>query len=111
MCRYVIEHPRWIPPEDVARLDTRAGDTLGRIYRVRPVGSTLRPIPRLDRYDTAQLVAALDSPSGWQRDMAGQLLLWRNDRSAVPRLEALAARAERPERACTRSAFSKDSVP
>ncbi len=97
MCRYVIEHPRWIPPEDLARLDTCAGDTLGRIYRVRPAGTAQPAVPRLDRFDAAQLVAALHSPNGWQRDMAGQMLLWRGERSAVPRLEELAVSAVRPE--------------
>jgi putative membrane-bound dehydrogenase-like protein len=90
MYRYVIEHPRWIPPGDLAKLDVRAGYDLGRIYRVRPAGRALRPLPRLDRLDTAGLVAALDSPNGAVRDLAGQMLRWRNDRSAAPGLEKLA---------------------
>jgi putative membrane-bound dehydrogenase-like protein len=97
MYRYVIEHPRWIPPEDLAKVDVRAGDTLGRIYRLRPRGRAPRPVPRLDRLDTAGLVAALDSPNGWQRDLAGQMLLWRDDRAAVPPLRELAASGPRPE--------------
>jgi putative membrane-bound dehydrogenase-like protein len=97
MYRYVIEHPRWIPPEDLARLDVRAGSTMGRIYRVRPKGRTPRPVPRLDRLDTAELVAALDSPNGWQRDLAGQILLWRADPAAAGPLEALARTSPRAE--------------
>src|SRR5262249_51963831 len=97
MHRYVIEHPRWIPPEDLAKVDTRAGSTLGRIFRVRPKGHAPRPIPRLDKFDTAGLVAALDSPNGWQRDMAGQLLLWRNDSAADDPLQRLASSSARPE--------------
>src|SRR5439155_1854687 len=84
MYRFVIEHPRWIPPADVARLDLRAGAGMGRIYRVRPEGTPARPWLRLDRLDTAGLVAALDSPGGWQRDMATELLAWRNDPAAKP---------------------------
>ncbi len=53
-----------------------------------------RAVPRLDRLDTAGLVAALDSPNGWQRDTAQQLLLWRKDQAAVPLLEKLAAEFE-----------------
>src|SRR5262249_48640887 len=53
-------------------------------------------IPRLDRLDTAGLVAALDSPNGWQRDMAQQLLLWHADTVAVSLLEKLAAERPRP---------------
>jgi putative membrane-bound dehydrogenase-like protein len=97
MYRYVIEHPRWIPPEDLAKVDVRAGDTLGRIYRVRPRDREPRKPVRLDRLDTAGLVAALDSPNGWQRDLAGQMLLWRADKDAAGPLEALARTSARPE--------------
>jgi putative heme-binding domain-containing protein len=63
---------------------------MGRLYRVRPADAPLRPWPRLDRQDGPGLVAALDSPSGWQRDMATQLLLWRNDKGVKSLLEKLA---------------------
>src|SRR5262249_4655407 len=97
MYRQVIEHPRWIPPEDLAKLDVRAGRTMGRIYRVRPQNTSPRPMPRLDKLDTAGLLAALDSPNGWQRDMASQMLLWRNDSAAVGPLRQLAQTRSRPE--------------
>src|SRR5262249_52915466 len=96
MYRFVIEHPRWIPKEDLATLDVRAGSGMGRIYRVRPADSAPRPLPRQDRLDGQGLVAALDSPHGTPRDLAGQMLLWRNDSSAAPALEKL-ARGKRPE--------------
>jgi putative membrane-bound dehydrogenase-like protein len=97
MYRQVIEHPRWIPPEDLAKLDVRAGSTLGRIYRIRPRNVSPRSMLRLDKLDTAGLVAALDSPNGWQRDMAGQMLLWRNDSAAVDPLRQIAQSNSRPE--------------
>jgi len=97
MYRLVIEHPQWIPQEWQQRLDLRAGHDKGRIYRVFPVGKTPRPLPRLDRLSIAELVAALDSPSGWQRDMVQQLLMWRKDLGAAPLLEKLATSAARPE--------------
>jgi putative membrane-bound dehydrogenase-like protein len=97
MYRFVIEHPRWIPAEDLARIDVRAGDTLGRIYRIQPADQARRRIPRLDRLDSRGLAAALDSPNGWQRDLAGQMLLWRNDRSTARALTALVATGTRPE--------------
>ena len=49
MYRLVIEHPEWIPDDVKHHLDLRAGHDKGRIYRVYPVGSQLRPVPRLDR--------------------------------------------------------------
>src|SRR5205085_7304344 len=67
MYRLVIEHPEWIPKDIQQRLDLRAGEKEGRIYRVYPEGATLRKIPRLDTLDTAALVAALDSPNDYQR--------------------------------------------
>jgi putative membrane-bound dehydrogenase-like protein len=89
MYRQVIEHPEWIPRDWQKRLDLRAGHDKGRIYRVYPVDQRPRPVPRLDRLDTAGLVAALDSPNGWQRDTAQQMLIQKKDLSAVPFLEAL----------------------
>jgi putative heme-binding domain-containing protein len=45
---------------------------------------------------TAELVAALDSPNGWQRDLAQQLLIQRNDPEAIPLLEKQAMESARP---------------
>ena len=96
MYRFVIEHTRWIPAAELAKLDVRAGDTLGRIYRVRPAGG-IRPAVRLDKLDTSGLVAALDSPNGAQRDLASQLLQWRGDKAAIPLLRTLADTSPRAE--------------
>jgi putative membrane-bound dehydrogenase-like protein len=96
MYRQVIEHPQWIPVEWQKKLDLRAGDDKGRIYRVVPVGVKPRAIPRLDDLDTAGLVAALDSPNGWQRDMAQMMLLWRNDPLAIQPLLKLQSTAKNP---------------
>jgi putative membrane-bound dehydrogenase-like protein len=78
MYRYVIEHPRWIPPEDNARLDLRAGSTMGRIYRVVPADAPVRvKSANLASLTVTELAAALDSANSWQRDQASQLLLSR----------------------------------
>jgi putative membrane-bound dehydrogenase-like protein len=109
MYRHVIEHPQWIPDTWQKKLDLRAGHDKGRIYRVYPVDKKPRAIPRLDKLDTTGLVAALDSPSGWQRDVAQQLLIERQDKSAIPLLEKQAVSNSNPQcrlhSLCTLSGF------
>lgn len=98
MYRLVIEHPKWIPDAWQKQLgNLRAGDDMGRIYRVRPKGATLRPVPRLDRMDVRALVASLDTPNGTVRDLVHQQLVWRKDPESVPALETFFASAPRPE--------------
>ena len=96
MYRQTIEHPEWIPIEIQKQIDLRAGSDMGRIYRVFPVGRRPRKMPRLDKMSTAELVAAMDSPSGWQRDMVQQLLVWKPDTAAIEPLRKLAADSTRP---------------
>jgi len=95
MYRFVIEHPQWINDDLEKTLDLRLGHDKGRIWRVSPEKKEIRPIPRLDRLDTAGLVAALDSPNGWQRDMAQQMLIWRADTSAVDPLQRMVSECPR----------------
>ena len=49
------------------------------------------------RLDTAGLVAALDSPNGWQRDRAMEQLVARRDPTAIGRLRALLQPSHRPQ--------------
>ncbi len=97
MCRYVIEHPRFIPPETLSTLDPMAGRAAGRIFRVRPRETSSRPLIRFDELETAALVTAIDSPNGPQRNLAHQILVERRDGAAAALLEKLAASAELPE--------------
>jgi len=96
MYRFVIEHPRWISPERLAELDVRAGDDKGRIYRVYPRGKKLRRIPNLTKLSTAELVAALETPNGTERDRVHQELFCRADNAAVRPLEELAVKSQLP---------------
>ena len=97
MYRAVIEHPEWIPDDWEKRLDLRAGSEDGRIYRVYPVDRRPRAIPRLDRLGDGGIVAALDSPSGWQRDTIQRLLLHQGGTTAFRALRALVAQTKRPQ--------------
>ena len=96
MMREVIEHPAWIDDDLERQLDVRAGAELGRIYRIIPQGSPRRATPRLDRYDTLQLVEALDSPSGRQRDLVHRMLIWNADHAAIAPLEQMARQHPNP---------------
>lgn len=97
MYRFVLEHPEWISPEMQARLDLRAGADKGRIYRVVPVGKARRPIPNLAAKNTRDLVAAMDSVNGWQRDTAQRLLFERADLSASESLNQLLTMTHAPQ--------------
>lgn len=89
MYRAVLEHPKWIEDTDEESLFLRAGHDKGRIYRVRPVDQEPRPIPKLEHLGAEELVAALDTPSRWQRDTAHRMLVRQASTSATPALEKL----------------------
>jgi putative membrane-bound dehydrogenase-like protein len=97
MYRLVIEHPEYFPDELKNRPDLRAGDDKGRIYRIYPKDAKLRPVPRLDKLGTSALVAALDSPNGWQRDTVQRLLVQSHRSEARPDLEKLLTHTENPK--------------
>ena len=94
--REVIEHPASIPPEIKRHLDLTSGRERGRIYRIAPAGFTPRPAPRLGQASTAELVRLLGHPNAWHRETASRLLFIRQDRAAVPLLEALLAESAAP---------------
>ena len=96
MYRFVIEHPRWIAPERLAALEVRAGEDKGRIYRIYPRGKKLRPIRDLTKLTPVELVAALETPNGTERDRVHQELFCRADPAAVRPLVALAANSHLP---------------
>ncbi|MBM3824956.1 MAG: c-type cytochrome [Verrucomicrobia bacterium] len=97
MYRFVLEHPEWISPEMQARLDLRAGEDKGRIYRVVPEGKPRRTIPNLAAKNTHDLVAAMDSVNGWQRDTAMRLLFERADAAANEPLRELLTLTHAPQ--------------
>jgi putative membrane-bound dehydrogenase-like protein len=96
MYRYVIEHPEWIPKEWLAKLDLRAGEDKGRIYRVYPANRKPRPLPILDKMATRELADLLESPNGWTRDTAQQLLIQRQDPESLPLLGKMLEKSPKP---------------
>jgi putative membrane-bound dehydrogenase-like protein len=97
MYRFVIEHPRWIPAARLAKLDARAGAKMGRIYRVFPESSQLRPVGNLTQMSNADLAKYIDSPNGTERDRAHMELLVRKAKSAAPTLEKIARNSKLPQ--------------
>ncbi len=98
MYRYMIEHPEWLPAEGKAELlpHYRLGEERGRIYRVFPSSNPPRKLRQLGTLSLPDLVSALDSPNGWQRDKVQMLLLWKKDAAAAPLLEQLARVSTNP---------------
>ncbi|MGE3316840.1 MAG: PVC-type heme-binding CxxCH protein, partial [Planctomycetaceae bacterium] len=96
MYRHLIEHPQYIPKEQWDQLPMREGEDRGRIYRIYPTGKKPRAIPRFDKLSTAELVAALESPNGWQRDTIQRLLVERSDKAAIPILSKLVTDSQQP---------------
>lgn len=98
MYRYMIEHPEWLTPEGREELKPhyRLGEGHGRIYRIVPKSAPVRKVPQLDELSTPELVAVLASPNGPQRDLASQLLQWRDDPAALAPLRTMVQSAENP---------------
>lgn len=96
MVRAVIEHPKWISPEQLAKLDVRAGDDKGRIYRIYPKGKKLRSVPDFTKMIPAELAVALDTPNGTQRDLIQRQLVERQDTSVTEALTELARNSDWP---------------
>ncbi len=86
MHRAVIEHPEWIPDPVEQRMNVRAGDDKGRIYRIIP-REGLKPVrPNLSSSSGEALVAALEHSNKWWRDTAQRILVERKDRVVAPLL-------------------------
>ena len=99
MYRRVIEHPEWIPDDWQRRIDVRAGENLGRIYRA--YRSDFTPYAKFDwtKATDDQLLAALQSPSSAVSDVARQQLIWRRSllSTTIPdRLRRMLLQSDQP---------------
>lgn len=73
MYRLWVEHPKFLPPEIAAKLDWRAGEDRGRIYRITPIGTDVIPFVSPDSAEA--IVKLLASSNGWQRFLGQRLLV------------------------------------
>ncbi|MCH9792568.1 MAG: neutral/alkaline non-lysosomal ceramidase N-terminal domain-containing protein, partial [Planctomycetes bacterium] len=97
MYRYLIEHPKWLSPEAVAKLNVRAGDTRGRIYRISRKDQRLKPVPDLKQMNSTDLVNLLKSSNGTLRDMAQQEIILRADSATIAPLKLITESEALPE--------------
>lgn len=75
MYRYVIEHPEWIPEEWQRRINLRAGEDRGRIYRIRRSDFTPKPMDNLQIRSDSELIAEIAGLNSARADLAQQVLL------------------------------------
>ena len=97
MYRLWVEHPKFLPPDIAKRLDWRAGEDRGRIYKILPQGA--KPRRFQPPKTTADLVKLLGDPNGWRRSLGQRLLVERQATEAVPALRTLLANRRRTEQA------------
>ncbi len=76
MARRVIEHPQWIPDAWQQQVDLRAGENLGRIYRISKKDRSATPVS-LKSATEPELIKGLQSSMGAKRDLAMQQIAWR----------------------------------
>lgn len=91
MYRYLIEHPKFLSPEAVQKLNVRAGETRGRIYRITAKDQPYQRLPNLKQLPAPELAQLLNSENGTLRDMIQQELVLRADLKVTPLLAEIAS--------------------
>jgi len=93
MHRGIMEYSAFSTPYYNNGLATKKLDTLqhmGRILRIIDKSKKLDKIPELSKASPSELVSLLKSTNGWVRDHAQQLLIYKQQKSVIPELAALA---------------------
>lgn len=88
MCRLWVEHPKFVPDDVAAKMDWRAGEDRGRIWRIAPVNSGTADEFKPPK-TTQDLVALLQDGNGWRRMLGQRLLVERNAVDAKSQIRAL----------------------
>ena len=107
MYRFLMEHPIWIRPDRLAKLDPRAGDQMGRIYRIYPTGKRPKSFQGLASLNKTQstettnhssgaLTHAMQSSNGTVRDLAHQHLILNKGLDSIPALKNNAKNSPNP---------------
>lgn len=96
MYRMWVEHPKFLPPEIAARIDWRAGDDKGRIWRIVPVEDSAPQTAYTPTQSPADLVKLLHDPNGWRRQMARRLIVESQSVELADQLSALQKEVSMP---------------
>jgi len=90
MYRQHIETPLSIPEDLKEDMDFLNGIDKGRIYRIKPIGTSAQSAnPNLKIMESAQLVELLTHPNQWWRLQSQRLLLERQDLSVAKKVEQI----------------------
>lgn len=92
MYRLWVEHPKFVPDDVAAKMDWRAGEDRGRIWRVVPESAdSNRPatMPFAQPQSTDELIAMLKDRNGWRRLLAQRLLVEGKRTDAAQKLRGL----------------------
>ena len=109
MYRLWVEHPKFLPADVADRLDWRAGEDRGRIWRIVPADWD-GPLPSfVPAHDTQQLLTMLADENGWRQQLAHRLLVERQATALAPALRQL-LREDRLASVCQRALWVLDGV-
>lgn len=95
MYRLWVEHPKFLPPEIAAKLDWRAGEDRGRIWRIVPesTASDSQSAKARGKFETPastnDLVKLLEHQNGWHRELGQRLLVERQVKDAAESIRAV----------------------
>jgi len=87
MYRLWVEHPKFVPDDVAAKMNWRAGEDRGRIWKITPLASTTTEFRQ--PVSVAECVSILSDGNGWRRMLGQRLLLEKRDPAAVPALRTL----------------------
>lgn len=91
MYRLWVEHPKFLPPDIAKRIDWRAGEDRGRIWRILPVGK--QPVAYEPPAGDEDLLRFLMDENGWKRKLAQRLIVEGQKKHLIPQLSSLLSSA------------------
>ncbi|MEQ9411279.1 MAG: c-type cytochrome, partial [Fuerstiella sp.] len=94
MYRMWVEHPKFLPPEIAARIDWRAGEDRGRIWRIMPEQNASPAQDFVPLESSRQIALALNDTNGWRRSTARRLVSERQLKLSAEDFQAARAAAD-----------------